>query len=232
MGVTHSGVECSHVIDTNSALQGCQHQLVHFNVWPVEVQIADTVADVGLPSHFHCPHVKDLQVTVVVPSRDHALSFVVAVTEAHRPAIPGQVRARGLKDCYRLLSLASIPDLNCPIPRSGDKLWRPCIQCPIDGVDDGAMSLYVEHGLIEVLDVPDVEVALEIPCCQLALLQRGLAKGHAFERMRLLHLFDLLELPTCQLINEEASRVSGIAACSDETVGRWDPPCLKRSVVQ
>lgn len=37
------------------ALQRCHVQLVHFDVWPIELHTADSVADVGLPPHRHCP---------------------------------------------------------------------------------------------------------------------------------------------------------------------------------
>ena len=62
-------------------------KFVFFNVLSIETEAAYAVGDLGLPMQAHGPEVEHLEVTVVVPGRQHPVRVGVGVAERGGPTI-------------------------------------------------------------------------------------------------------------------------------------------------
>lgn len=75
------------VVDVKLGLEGGCHQLVHGDVWSIELNSANTVAYICVPPQAVCLQVEHLDISVIVSRHDATLLRVVSITEADGPAV-------------------------------------------------------------------------------------------------------------------------------------------------
>ena len=194
------------------------HELVHGDLLAVELHGTHAVPHVVLGSHRPGSQVEHLHVAVVVPG-EHAPLFVVeGVAECDAPAIPRLDPFRGFEDGDGRILLADVPHANAPVAAAGDEFGRavaaPLTPGAVDGVDDRGVRLDVHERLLRALEIPQLQVALEVTRREVTLAEGGCAEGSALEGRLLLEL--LVELHAFVLrverVDLEASRGPSVRA--------------------
>mmetsp|Transcript_100228 Transcript_100228/g.180866 ORF Transcript_100228/g.180866 Transcript_100228/m.180866 type:complete len:209 (+) Transcript_100228:388-1014(+) len=205
----------SKIVDYQCGLESRHTKLVCTDVFPVELQVTNTIPNIGVPSQGHCPQIKDLDVSVVVASSNAALRVVVGIAKGNRPAISWRLPIHRLQRNYRVF-LPDVPNAYRAITAACYQLGRAIADteasAAIDGVHDEVVALDAPHGLLQVLQIPDGDVAHVIACGEMPLLDGRSAEGSALEASGLLHFCQLLTLPLVQI------------AHTDHTCGPWHLP--------
>lgn len=154
------GMLSPQVEEIKLGLERSGDQLVHGYVFPIELEAANSVSQIALPSHGHRLEIEHLDIAIVVACRHDSLLRVVGITERDRPTVPSALSLSGLDNSHRSTLLPGIPHLYATVSGSGRYLGRAASQTSTAYSVDGVYYLLVRvsrvnwyRGILQIVDV-------------------------------------------------------------------------------
>mmetsp|Transcript_10123 Transcript_10123/g.31524 ORF Transcript_10123/g.31524 Transcript_10123/m.31524 type:complete len:246 (+) Transcript_10123:186-923(+) len=179
------------IVNYHVGFQRGDSELVHSDVFAVELQMAYTIPDIGIPPQRHGAQIKQLDVAIVVACTDTSLGIVVRVAERDAPAVCGCLALDGFQGNHWVLH-PSVPDAHSAIAAASDQLRSSIAdtQAPttIDRVDDLIVAFDAPDRFSQVLQVPNLNVANVVSRGQVPVLDCRSTECAALEALRFFNL--------------------------------------------
>lgn len=204
--VTLLRMVCLEVKDMELGLKGHCNEFVLGNVRPVELQSANTIFHVCIPTEAISFQVENLNISIIISTCDDSLLLVVWVTEGYTPAVWFDgFGLWGLKWDDRCL-LPWIPNTYTSVWTSSDYL-RCSVLCSlssntINAITHFGVGLYIIL-LLTVLNIENLEATFVVDDWDISHCDRACLESTIFNSEFFIKASILFQISLFQLVNLE-----------------------------